>query len=51
VFHRHGPADAEHRSPKVLLECRTTHITVSVIKSKLADEEKLRSISDLIVLG
>jgi len=34
VFHRRGPAAAKHRSPKLLLERRTTHIAVSVDRSR-----------------
>jgi len=34
LFHRRGPADAKHRSPKVLLERQTTHIAVSVDRNR-----------------
>jgi len=34
VFHRRGPAAAKHRSSKLLFERRTTHIAVSVDRSR-----------------
>ena len=34
MFHRRGPAAAKHRSPKLLLQRRTTHIAVSVDRSR-----------------
>ena len=34
MFHTRGPAAAKHRSPKLLFDRRTTHVAVSVDRSR-----------------
>ena len=34
MFHKRGPAAAKHRSPKLLFDRRTTHIAMSVDRSR-----------------
>ena len=34
MFHTRGPAAAKHRSPKLLFDCRTTHVAMSVDRSR-----------------